>query len=868
MVSNFPEQVDSFPIHLAEEVIKSADVNNIQDSIVAVQIFSTEIEAAINDHVIQASGAHASTAISIADITDVATGNLQLTLEDLKVQIDAVDAANVDAYEFADHINNDYIYTDPHPALSITVDPVIVSTYSNVYDTLAALYTGILALEVHPPLDIETAHGGQLPLNRIDDYTQIVLTTDLSAHTSLDIETAHSGQLLGSRITNETITNDKIVDGTIEESKLAFSLATQAELDTHIADTMTHGTSSDIVGYLDTGILENKTILSDFIGSKVVMWNESVLDEEKTIFNDLTTSANPVEVRFKSVALFTPSGVVSGDQTITVADGTLFESIVGVTNALWFKDPYSVSETYATILSRVGNVLTLDGIPVIPSGAVAVNTQLAAPAFAVDPDGSVVVSNLHVTGDASLDIDFDDDVTINGDLNVAGSSNVDDDFWVGGTINVAADAYVGTSLEVGTSITVPQLSAADGFFSNNVSIGNDAAITNNINIGNDANIFGDTTLDGYVTIGSYTSILDSVHIADNLTIGCHLSVGCTLEVAQDASFSQGIFVSNDAYVGGGLFVDGYSNINNNLSISGDLTVSGSIISSEIQKLEDHIDGYGHKHYAEAIIYDGYHLFESILYDTDDVQEAIEDLADGYTILKDQIETLVGNDGFIFDTSGMNITNAIDIKTAVEDIDAYVSDTRIELDTLETSLGSMINNDGTFDIFAGTNYIDGYTDVTEVIEVLDEAIFNATVIIEDDGYLIESTAKTINLGSNLEAISSGTNRVTIDTTSWQEIAASPGSAIAAGSKYMADATSNPISIILPSGPVSGDTVKILDPTSSWGTNNLTLVPSGSDSVNGAAAPLAITVPNHCYELVYYAATTNWIIIRTPATYGGS
>ena len=84
--------MNTFPIHLAEEIIKSADMNNVQDAIVAVQLFSLELEQEINVHIEKMLDAHPSTAISVADITGLDTTNLQVSLEDLKDQIDQVDA--------------------------------------------------------------------------------------------------------------------------------------------------------------------------------------------------------------------------------------------------------------------------------------------------------------------------------------------------------------------------------------------------------------------------------------------------------------------------------------------------------------------------------------------------------------------------------------------------------------------------------------------------------------------------------------------------------------------------------------------------------------------------------------------------------
>lgn len=48
--------------------------------------------------------------------------------------------------------------------------------------------------------------------------------------------------------------------GQVQEADLAFSVATQAEIDAHAADTTTHGTTGDVVGTSDSQTLTNKTI--------------------------------------------------------------------------------------------------------------------------------------------------------------------------------------------------------------------------------------------------------------------------------------------------------------------------------------------------------------------------------------------------------------------------------------------------------------------------------------------------------------------------------------------------------------------------------------------------------------------------------
>jgi hypothetical protein len=79
---------------------------------------------------------------------------------------------------------------------------------------------------------------------------------------------------------------------------------------------------------------------------------------------------------------------------------------------------------------------------------------------------------------------------------------------------------------------------------------------------------------------------------------------------------------------------------------------------------------------------------------------------------------------------------------------------------------------------------------------------------------------------------------------------------AGKAYLCDTSSNDIDVTLPTGTV-GDTLRFLDVTGSFDTNDLTIL-YGSSKIQGASANLDVAVERAGFELVYYNATQGWLL----------
>ena len=80
--------------------------------------------------------------------------------------------------------------------------------------------------------------------------------------------------------------------------------------------------------------------------------------------------------------------------------------------------------------------------------------------------------------------------------------------------------------------------------------------------------------------------------------------------------------------------------------------------------------------------------------------------------------------------------------------------------------------------------------------------------------------------------------------------------AAGKGYFCDTSSNDIDVTLPS-PTIGDTIRFLDATGTFDTNDLTIL-NGSSKIRGASANLDVSTERAGFALVYYNATQGWLL----------
>ena len=75
-------------------------------------------------------------------------------------------------------------------------------------------------------------------------------------------------------------------------------------------------------------------------------------------------------------------------------------------------------------------------------------------------------------------------------------------------------------------------------------------------------------------------------------------------------------------------------------------------------------------------------------------------------------------------------------------------------------------------------------------------------------------------------------------------------------YFVDTTSNAVDVTLPAGTI-GDTIRFLDVSGTFDTNDLTIL-YGSSKIQGASANLDVTTERAGFSLVYYNSTNGWLL----------
>jgi hypothetical protein len=78
---------------------------------------------------------------------------------------------------------------------------------------------------------------------------------------------------------------------------------------------------------------------------------------------------------------------------------------------------------------------------------------------------------------------------------------------------------------------------------------------------------------------------------------------------------------------------------------------------------------------------------------------------------------------------------------------------------------------------------------------------------------------------------------------------------AGDRILADTSGGAFTITLPASASQGDTIEIIDASSSFGTNNLTIARNGL-KIMGLAEDMTASTTNAAFTLVYYNATNGW------------
>lgn len=531
MTTQFPAGIDSFDIRSPQEIIRAMHVNDIQEAIVAIEVFLLGLNQSFNNHVTQTADAHDASAISVAPSPTlistpwpITATTVQAALEQLKLVIIEVSQLETDLAEFVTHLN----------------------------------------------ADINTAHPGSILGSKIADNTitidklafDIATQLELDEHTGTDINIAHPGLILGS----------KIADATIAIEKLNFDVATQIELDAHINSLTAHNASqivvspglfptvggqptvtvqtalstlktaidahiaafenvhgiadsqsgstliwpliqNAVVGRLDRQILEEKSLVSQFQGSKIVLFTNTVEDLEKEIFAPYTGSASDSQIVVRRPSASTVTETTSSGTLVSIPVVNSARFITGDSVRVRLAPNYNPSNDILGTVSSVSgsNVnVSFTSSTSIPQNSLLINDTTENPLFEVGSSGAVKIQNLTVAAGQS----FQDNVFIAKNLTVQGSTTL----GVGGTDTTT---IVGSLIHTGSGSTSGNYSVAGLLTAGSVVTGdigssglttlNNVSITGALTVGapggsgSNLSITGDLTVDGYALFNQSVS---------------------------------------------------------------------------------------------------------------------------------------------------------------------------------------------------------------------------------------------------------------------------------------------------------------------------------------------------------------------------
>lgn len=168
----------------------------------------------------------------------------------------------------------------------------------------------------------------------------------------------------------------------------------------------------------------------------------------------------------------------------------------------------------------------------------------------------------------------------------------------------------------------------------------------------------------------------------------------------------------------------------------------------------------------------------------------------------------------------------------------------------TSMAS--HNQGTYN--GATAYQKG-----DIVQYSDSGVLSTYLAIADSTGQTPSTGGTVN-SSYWSFVAKGTASVAI---SWQSTAKTANFTAAASEGYFVDTNAGAITVTTPASPSVGDEFIITDLRGTFGTNKLTITPSGSDKIKGTTDAKDITENNANVRMVYSGSTYGWLVVTSAA-----
>src|SRR5210317_1929259 len=135
---------------------------------------------------------------------------------------------------------------------------------------------------------------------------------------------------------------------------------------------------------------------------------------------------------------------------------------------------------------------------------------------------------------------------------------------------------------------------------------------------------------------------------------------------------------------------------------------------------------------------------------------------------------------------------------------------------------------------------------------------------DGGNLINQCGTTITLGAsgdtiNLASGASQTGFGRTGTVDWDTTPKTASFTAVSGDGYFVNTTSSAITVTLPAGS-AGSIVSLKDYANTWDTNNVTVIPNGTDKINGINGSATLNTEDQSVTLVYVDSTKGWRAVQ--------
>jgi len=198
-------------------------------------------------------------------------------------------------------------------------------------------------------------------------------------------------------------------------------------------------------------------------------------------------------------------------------------------------------------------------------------------------------------------------------------------------------------------------------------------------------------------------------------------------------------------------------------------------------------------------------------------------------------------------SGGGLDSSLSISLINTTVDSAYVQSKITSSTIYTRTITTATAGQT--VFAATytpNYVDVYVNGIKILNTTDFTATNGTSVTllssSDAGDIVEITAwvPTAIVGS---------------VSAW--VSVDSALTLYSGQRALADTTSSPVTLTLPSSPNLGDEVRVIDATNNAATNNITVARNGS-KIMGLDSDLTININEAAFGLVYFNASRGWLL----------